>query len=146
MTMLESKLARLFVFLAIIAFIMFVPVAIWLTVPSGYFLRVQGYIYNAETGNVTLTRNLIRGEVLVRSYIEVTGANGQNCFDRDERPYSAETSSGKPITKDVFEVPPQLIPCLNSTPYTIVGQFYVKAFGGIVPLKPTFYFEPPRGG
>jgi hypothetical protein len=89
---------------------------------------------------------MIQGDVMVRSYISVTGADGRSCFYRSERVFDAYDSHGMPVVKEVFGVSPELKPCLAKKPYSVVGRYYVKAFGGFLLLKPAFYFEPPRDG
>jgi hypothetical protein len=138
-------LRRLFLSLLIVLTIAILPIGVWLTVKSTDYLRVLGYTYNPETGDVTMERQLIQGDVMVRSYITVTGADGRSCFFRGERIFDAFDSHGMPVIKEVFSASPELKPCLASRPYSVVGRYYVKAFGGLMLLKPAFYFEPPRG-
>jgi hypothetical protein len=138
-------LRRLFAALLAVLILAILPVGIWLTVRSSDYLRVQGYTYNQDTGDVVMERTLIQGDALVRTYIAVTGADGRSCFFRSERVFEAYDASGQPISKETFLVDPDLKPCLASRPYSVVGRYYVKAFGGLMLLKPVFYFEPPRG-
>jgi hypothetical protein len=134
-------------FLALLAVVLIasLPVGVWLTVRSSDYLRVQGYTYDEATGDVVMERTLIQGDALVRTYITVTGADGRSCFFRSERVFEAFDATGLPITKERFTVDPDLKPCLASRPYSVVGRYYVKAFNGLMFLKPVFYFEPPRG-
>jgi hypothetical protein len=121
------------------------PVGIWLTVRSSDYLRVQGYTYDQATGDVVMERTLLQGDAIVRSYISVLGADGRSCFFRSERIFEANDAQGLPVTKERFKVASDLKPCLDSRPYSVVGRYYVKAFNGLMLLKPVFYFEPPRG-
>jgi hypothetical protein len=138
-------LGRVFVALLIVTFLVGFPMGIWLTVKSTDYLRVLKYTYNEATGDVTMERNMLQGEAVVRTYVTVIGANGRRCFFRSERVFDAYDADGMPVTTEVFSVDPDLKPCLASKPYSVVGRYYVKAFGGLMLLKPAFYFEPPRG-
>jgi hypothetical protein len=138
-------LRRLFAALLAVLILAILPVGIWLTVRSSDYLRVQGYTYNQDTGDVVMERTLLQGDALVRSYISVIGADGRSCFFHSERIFEANDAQGLPIAKETFSVSDDLKPCLASRPYSVVGRYYVKAFGGLMLLKPVFYFEPPRG-
>lgn len=142
--MLKSGLAKLFWGLAAVAFPLFFFVMVWISVSSGYQFRVLAYHYNPADKTVTLTRNVMsRSDVMVRSFITVTSADGLECSDRDEKPYEPFDAKGMAKTAETFAVPPELERCFENPPYTIVGRFQVK-LGGWIPLKPTYYFEPPR--
>jgi hypothetical protein len=120
------------------------PIAlIWVTVSSGYHIRVLDYEYDPDTETVTLTRNVMGdNDTVVRSYVTVTGSDGHACYHRAERVYAPFDELGNPKTWDMFPVPADLKPCLDKAPYTLVGRF--NTFISILPLKPTWYFEPPR--
>jgi hypothetical protein len=137
-------LRRLFLVLLGALILAILPVGIWLTVRSSDYLRVQGYTYDQATGDVVMERTLLQGDAIVRSYISVIGSDGRSCFYHSERIFEANDAQGLPITKETFSVAPDLKPCLASRPYSVVGRYFVKAFGGLL-LKPVFYFEPPRG-
>jgi hypothetical protein len=137
-------LRRLFLVLLGALILATLPVGIWLTVRSSDYLRVQGYTYDQATGDVTMERTLLQGDAMVESYIAVTGADGHSCYFRSRRVFEAYDATGQPITKETFIVAPELKPCLASRPYSVVGRYYVKAFNGLMLLKPVFYFEPPR--
>jgi hypothetical protein len=138
-------LRRVFVALLIVLLLGLLPIGIWLTVKSTDYLRVLNYTYDPRTGDVTMERQMLQGDAMVRSYIAVTGADGRSCFYRSERVFDAYDGRGMPVVKEVFGVSPELKPCLAKRPYSVVGRYYVRAFGGLL-LKPAFYFEPPRDG
>jgi hypothetical protein len=138
-------LRRLFLALLAVVLIASLPLGIWLTVRSSDYLRVQGYTYDQATGDVVMERTLLQGDTIVRSYISVIGSDGRSCFYHSERIFEANDAQGLPITKETFKVAEDLKPCLASRPYSVVGRYFVKAFGGVLLLKPVFYFEPPRG-
>jgi hypothetical protein len=138
-------LGRVFVALLFVVILAILPIGVWLTVKSTDYLRVLNYSFNPETGDVTMERQMIQGDAMVRTYITVTGADGRSCFFRGERVFDAFDSNGSPVIKEVFGADPALKPCLAKKPYSVVGRYYVKAFGGLMLLKPAFYFEPPRG-
>lgn len=139
----RTSLARILITLSVIVLFLTGPVIAWVTVPSGYFIRVMDYHYDPHLSEITMVRNLMRGDVVAKSFVTVVGANGRSCYDRDERVYDAVNGAGTIITKEVFAAPTRLKPCLDSAPFTVVARFHVKV-AGFVTLKPTFYFEPPR--
>lgn len=143
--MLRNTLEKVFWALAIATFPLFVVVLVWISITTGNYIRVLDYRYDPVSETVTMSRNvLVKEDVVVKSYISVTGSDGETCFDRDERVYSPFDDEGTPKTTDVFHVPERLKKCLDSAPYELVGRFHTSLLG-LLNLKPTWYFEPPRG-
>jgi hypothetical protein len=141
--MTTKLLSKVFMSLLVATLLLGFPLGIWLTVRSTDYLRVVGYTYDGA--DITIERNMIQGDAMVRSYVTVIGADGRSCFERVERVMEAFDMNGAPITRETFAAPASLKPCLDSHPYTVVGRYYVRTFGGLMLLKPAFYFEPPRG-
>lgn len=141
--MLKSTLEKVFWALAIATFPLFFAVLIWISLPTSAFFRVQGYSYDPETDTVTMTRNVLGdSDVVVKELLTVTGADGRSCYYRSEHTYSPFTGTGSPITQEIFTAPEALRPCLDRKPYTMVGRYHTYLI--FLPLKPTWYFEPPR--
>lgn len=129
--------------LAVLVFPLFALVTIWMTLSSAYFLRVHDMTYDPVTKTVTMTRTVLsRSDQIARWNMNVTVPGGRECSDSGQDIYEPFTADGE--EKNVATFPAgDLAECLEHPEAQIVAYWQVM-YWGVVPLKPTYFFKPPR--
>jgi hypothetical protein len=130
--------------LALIALPLFAGTMIWTFASSGYYLRVLDMQYDAQSETITMTREVLSSDdVLARWHmsVQVTGTQ-RECSDSGVDIYEPRYIDGTQKRIVTFAAG-RLAPCLASADHQIVASWQVLMWG-VLPLKPTFYFKPPR--
>jgi hypothetical protein len=134
---------RTFWITATISIPLFAGVMIWSTAVSGYFLRVLDMTYDPKTETITMTREVLSNDdVLARWHMSVQIPSGIECSDSGTDIYEPRFINGMPKREVTFPAGP-LAPCLEVPDHQVVASWQVL-LGGVLPLKPTFFFKPPR--
>jgi hypothetical protein len=134
---------RTFWIAATVAFPLFAWVMIWSTAASGYFIRVLDMEYDRETQLITMTREVLsRDDVLARWHMNVQMPGGRECSASGTDIYEPRFIDGSPKNQASFPAG-ALAPCLDVADHQIVASWQVL-LGGVLPLRPTFFFKPPR--
>lgn len=139
----KSGWQQLFWGLATIAFPAFAGLMIWSISPSGAYIRVLDMTYDPEAQTITMTREVLsRDDVLARWHMSVQRTDGRECSDHGVEIYEPRFIDGAPKRQATFPAGP-LVPCMSDPDAQIVASWQVL-LGGWFPLKPTFFFKPPR--
>ena len=130
--------------LVAISFPLALIVGIWISTASGYFIRVHDMRYDPATQTITMDRTVIsRSDVLARWQMAVQiPSDGRECSDSGTDIYEPRYADGTEKTTVTFPAGP-LAPCLDDPEAQIVASWQVLWLG-LIPLKPTFFFKPPR--
>ena len=113
-----------------LAFIAIVT-TVWSLVPSGRYIDPKLWVFSAETGNVTFTRDLPRGPVWANWAHEVTIEGGFECSANGTAHYQEA-----PRDTVVFTAPKNLRPCLEADGVKRSRLRWSVLVLGVVPLKP----------
>jgi hypothetical protein len=126
-----------------IAFALFAAVMIWTFTSSGYFLRVLDMTYDPQTQMIAMTREVLDADnVFARWHMSVQIPDGRECSDSGEDIYEPRYVDGTVKRLATFPAGP-LASCLEVPDHQIIASWQVLLWGWL-PLKPTFYFKPPR--
>jgi hypothetical protein len=130
--------------LAAIALPLAVVVGIWMSTASGYFIRVHDLTFDPETGVMTLQRSVLsRDDVLARWHVAVQIPHSRReCSDSGVDIYEPRYVDGTEKTEVSFPAG-SLAECLADPEAQVVASWQVLWFG-FIPLKPTYFFKPPR--
>lgn len=136
--------------LAAISFPLALVVGVWMSTSSGFFIRVHDMTYDPAAEVITMNRSVLsRDDVLARWYMVVQLPLGQRlpdgrseCSDSGVDIYEPRYIDGTEKSSASFPAGP-LAPCLNVPDSQIVASWQVL-YWGFFPLKPTYFFQPPR--
>lgn len=136
--------------LAAISFPLALVVGVWMSTSSGFFIRVHDMTYDPATGVITMQRTVLsREDVLARWYMSVQLPRGQKlpdgrseCSDRGTNIYEPRYPDGTDKEEASFPAGP-LKECLDQPNAQISARWNIMYMGAI-PLKPYYFFKPPR--
>lgn len=118
-------------------------VGVWMSTASGYFLRIHDMTFDPQTGLITMQRSVLSPDsVTARWLMSVQVPGGIECSDSGRDLYEPLYADGKEKTTVVFPAGPLEL-CLMHADAQIVASWQVL-WMGFIPLKPTWFFKPPR--
>jgi hypothetical protein len=130
---------------------MLIWVVLWMSMSTAYFLRVQDMIFDPERGTMTVQRVVLSHDDLLAHWRLVVQLppgvrllDGRSeCADDGESIFEPRYVDGSSKTEAVVLASPEVLPCLMVPEAQIVASFQV-IWAGVIPLKPTYFFKPPR--